>query len=43
MLPLKKEKKNISGFMAQELYRISLLHFNMFTFSKPLHLLEKPK
>lgn len=41
MLCLKKKKK--SDFMVQGLYRISWLNFNMFTFSVPLHLSDKPK
>ena len=38
-----KKKKKMSDFMALKLYRTSWLHFNLFTFSVPLHLLEKPK
>lgn len=34
----KERKQNMSDFMVQGLYRNSWLHFNMFTFSVPLHL-----
>ena len=37
------KKQNTSDFMVQGLYRNSWLHFDMFTFSVPLHLLDKPK
>lgn len=39
----KKKTLNMSDFLVQGLYRNSWLRFNMFTFSVPLHFLDKPK